>query len=213
MGSFHDLLFFTTNFHCKRMKVSSHDTLAVFRPEGPSLSYCLFELTKFFSISEVKEVETTTCCHFMSLDMTLTSRLLVSCRWRRWWDTSLSIRHLRRRMRLWWGSYTFFGPARRPGITFTLWRWVLSTGPSVIPTPKHLFPPGRSEHSLWLWIARVNRSIWRAGHLEPQEGERRGAIWTVWRRAQALSPRSYSRLGGRNIYKLLYFIMLSSDRE
>lgn len=145
--------------------------------------------------------------------MTLTYRLHASCRWRRWRVTSLPIRHLRRHMWLGRGSHTFFSPARWPSITFALWRWVLAPGTFVLSTPKHLFPPRRSEHSLWLWIARVNGSRWGAGHLEPQEGERRGALWTVWRRAQALSPRSHSRLGGRIQMSVFRYCTRGSNRN
>lgn len=54
------------------MRVSSHDTFAVFRPEGPSVSYCLFELIKFSYVvlhlwSKLKRWEqwpVATLCHW-----------------------------------------------------------------------------------------------------------------------------------------------------
>lgn len=120
-------------------------------------------------------------------------------RWWWRWVCPLPVRHLRWCVWLRWGSCAFFGPGRGPGVPSAFWWWLFTPGHFVIPTPEHLSTPRRFDRSPGLWTARVSSSRRRPGHLEPQGGKRRGALWTIWRRAQAFSPRPHSRLGGRNL--------------
>ena len=159
-------------------------------------------------------VKVSCCLHYfmiiqqsqkMSLGILFKYSLSSFHRWWQRWLWPLSSRHLRWRVWLWWWSYTIFGIGRGPSIPPTLWRRLLTPAPLVVPASKHLFAPRRFDHSPGLWIARVSSPRRRSGHLEPQEGECRGTLWTIRGRTQALSPRSQSRLGGENIITLDYF--------
>lgn len=108
-------------------------------------------------------------------------------RWWWWWICPLSIWHFKRCVCLWWWSYGIFDPGRGSDVPSTLGWWGFTARALVIPAPEHFPTPGSFTHSPGLWTARVSSSRRGPGHLELQEGKRRGALWTIWRRTQVFS--------------------------
>lgn len=136
-----------------------------------------------------------------SSDVSKLSYYVIHRWWQRWlW--LLSKQHVGQRMWLRRRSYTFFSPDRWSA----LWRWVFT---SVTSTSKHLFSSRQFNHSSGLWTERVISSRCKSGYLEPQEGEYRRTLWTIWGGARPMSPRPYARLGGKNMPPLLLFVSLN----
>lgn len=156
----------------------------------------------FWTVSRLWRTRTRTLLtdHFPHIQ---TSCVSVFHRWWWWWICYLPIWHLRRCVWLRRRSHTILGPGRGPNISATLWWWGFTAEAFHLPAP--VFNPRRLDRSPGLWTAGVISCQRCPGYLEPEEHLCGGAFWTVHRRAQALSPRPNSRLGGKDLNKQ-YFV-------